>query len=162
MRLRPWTVPSRAGEPDWPESAAGGAGIWYPNGMGALPAEELRPEQIAEEATFLAAERTLFSVLSTGLSIAAGGALVTTLLGEDWPEWLQAVLSAVFLLVGYSMTLLGLRRYQGIVQIAKKRQSGSRKMMSLRMLSIGVGVLQVAIVLVVVFFILGTFAPASS
>ena len=121
----------------------------------------MTPEQIAEEATYLAAERTLFSVLSTGLSIAAGGALVTTLLGEDWPDWLQVALSAVFLLVGYSMTLMGLRRYQGIVRMARARQPGNRKMMSLRLLSLGVGLLQVAIVVVIVLFLIGAFGAAT-
>ena len=130
--------------------------------MGAQSVEELKPEQIAEEATYLAAERTLFSVLSTGLSIAAGGSLVTTLLGDAWPVWLQSLLTAVFLIVGYSMTLLGLRRYQGIVRIAKSRQGGKHKMMSLTVISVGVGVLQVAIVVVVVFFLLGAFSAAGS
>ena len=130
--------------------------------MGALPVEQLKPAQIAEEATYLAAERTLFSVLSTGLSIAAGGSLVTTLLGDAWPTWLQYLLTAVFLIVGYSMTLLGLRRYQGIVRIAKSRKGGNHGMMSLRVLSIGVGVLQVAIVVVVVFFLIGAFSATTS
>ncbi len=130
--------------------------------MGALPVEGLQPEQIAEEATYLAAERTLFSVLSTGLSIAGGGALVTTLLGEAWPRWLQAALTAVFLLVGYSMTLLGLRRYQGIVRLAERRKAGAPKMMSLRALSAGVLLLQAAIVVVVVLFLVGAFATATT
>ncbi len=129
--------------------------------MGALPVEGLTTEQIAEEATYLAAERTLFSVLSTGLSVAAGGALVTTLLGEAWPAWLQVALATVFLLVGYSMALMGLRRYQGIVRIAEARQPGKRKMMSLRLLSLGVGVLQAAIVLVVVLFLIDAFGGAT-
>ena len=145
-------LPGSAGEP---------LGVWYASAMDALPVEGMTPEQIAEEATYLAAERTLFSVLSTGLSIAAGGALVTTLLGEDWPDWLQVALSAVFLLVGYSMTLMGLRRYQGIVRVARSRQSSNRKMMSLRLLSLGVGLLQAAIVVVIVLFLIGAFGTAA-
>ena len=129
--------------------------------MGGLPVERLNPEHIAEEATYLAAERTLFSVLSTGLSIAGGGALVTTLLGDSWPMWLQSTLTAVFLLVGYSMTLLGLRRYQRIVRLAERRPADAPKMMSLRALSAGVVLLQMAIVVVVVMFLVSAFTTGS-
>jgi uncharacterized membrane protein YidH (DUF202 family) len=126
--------------------------------MDALPVEGLKSEHIVEEATFLAAERTLFSVMSTGLAIAAGGALVTTLLGDAWPDWVQVPLVAVFLLVGYSMTLLGLRRYQGIVRMARSRSSAAgRRMMSLRALSVGVVLLEAAIVVVIVLFLIGAF-----
>lgn len=119
--------------------------------------EGLKSEHIVEEATFLAAERTLFSVMSTGLAIAAGGALVTTLLGEAWPEWVQVPLVAVFLLVGYMMTLLGLRRYRGIVRMAEARPRAGGQMMSLRVLSVGVVLLEVAIVVVIVLFLIGEF-----
>ena len=130
--------------------------------MDAIPVEGLKSEHIVEEATFLAAERTLFSVMSTGLAIAAGGALVTTLLGDAWPEWVQVPLVAVFLLVGYSMTLLGLRRYQSVVQMARSRPKAGRRMMSLRALSVGVLLLEAAIVVVIVLFLIGAFQATTA
>jgi uncharacterized membrane protein YidH (DUF202 family) len=129
--------------------------------MDAVPVEGLKSEHIVEEATFLAAERTLFSVVSTGLAIAAGGALVTTLLGDAWPDWVKVPLAAVFLIVGYGMTLLGLRRYQGIVRMAQSRKGVAPRMMSLRLLSVGVILLEIAIVVVIVLFLVGAFDTAS-
>ena len=128
--------------------------------MDAIPVEGLKSEHIVEEATFLAAERTLFSVMSTGLAIAAGGALVTTLLGEAWPRWVQVPLAATFLLVGYSMTLMGLRRYQSVVRMARGRKGAAHRMMSLRLLSLGVILLEIAIVVVIVLFLVGAFQSA--
>lgn len=125
--------------------------------MGALPVEGMTADQIAEELNHLAAEQTLFTVLSTGLSIAAGGALVTTLLGETWPMWLRLVLTAVFLVVGYAMTLFGLRRYAGVVRTVAQRRGGGARMMSLRLLTLAVGLLEVAIIVVVGLFLIGAF-----
>jgi uncharacterized membrane protein YidH (DUF202 family) len=59
----------------------------------------------ALERTHMAAERTYFSVLHTGLAIAAAGTVVVAILGDSWPEWLIITMSAVFIAVGYSMTI---------------------------------------------------------
>ena len=130
--------------------------------MDPVPVERLKARELAEEATFLAAERTLFSVLSTGLAVAAGGALVTTLLGDDWPTWVQLPLVGVFLFVGYTMTLMGLRRYRGIVQMAESHGTSKRRMMSLQVLSVGIVLLEIAIVVVVVLFVVGAFQPSDT
>ena len=81
--------------------------------------------QLALERTYLAAERTLFAVLRTGLSIVAGGTVIVALLGEDWPEWVQGSLAGAFLVVGYALVFLGLRRYHGIAKHVK-HQGGQR------------------------------------
>jgi hypothetical protein len=56
----------------------------------------------------LAAERTVFAVMRSGLAIAGGGAVIVTLLGERWTEWLQIVLAAGFVVPGYMLMLDGL------------------------------------------------------
>ncbi len=53
-------------------------------------------DQLARLRTALAAERTVFAVMRSGLAIAGGGAVIVTLLGDRWPEWLQVILAAGF------------------------------------------------------------------
>ena len=43
-------------------------------------------DRLARLRTALAAERTVFSVIRTGLAIAGGGAVIVTLLGDRWPD----------------------------------------------------------------------------
>lgn len=117
----------------------------------------LSTTQLAELRTYLAAERTLFAILRTGLSIAAGGSLVITLLGDDWPKWVQAPLVAAFLIAGYSMALLGLRRYRSIVERAEQTRGTSLDMLSSRAMWMLTISLQVAITVVVVLFLVGAF-----
>lgn len=131
--------------------AAIAAHVRYTSRMSTDPPATPTSQHLAEERTYLAAERTLFAVLRTGLSIAGGGSLVITLLGDTWPSWVQVPLVATFLTVGYTMTLMGLARYRAIVTAARHRLTG-RRVMSLRLLTIGLVALQVAIVIVVVLF----------
>jgi uncharacterized membrane protein YidH (DUF202 family) len=42
-------------------------------------------DQLARLRTALAAERTVFAVMRSGLAIAGGGAVIVTLLGNRWP-----------------------------------------------------------------------------
>ena len=63
----------------------------------------------AYERTQMAATRTYFALLRTGLAIAAGGSLVTTILASGYPDWVIGLLSAVFIVVGYTI-IIGVRR----------------------------------------------------
>lgn len=121
--------------------------LWVATDQPSVP----HSEHLAEERTYLAAERTLFAALRTGLSIAGGGSLVITLLADSWPAWVRVPLVATFVVVGYSMTFMGLARYRAVVESARRRPSG-RHLMSLRALTAGLLALQVAILVVVLLF----------
>ena len=54
---------------------------------------ELDADGLGRLRTALAAERTIFSVIRTGMAIAGGGTIVISLLGSRWPAWLQALLA---------------------------------------------------------------------
>ena len=41
------------------------------------------------ERTHMAIERIYYSVLRTGLAIAAAGTIIVRILGEQWPDWLK-------------------------------------------------------------------------
>ena len=114
-------------------------------------------DDLARQRTFLAAERTLFAVLRTGLAIAAGGSVIISLLGESWPLWVQIPLAAAFLIVGYFMVLHGLRRYRGIAEHVQ-RQSGERmEIMPPRTMTVLTWVLEAAITVVIILFLIGAF-----
>ena len=114
-------------------------------------------DELARQRTFLAAERTLFAVLRTGLAIAAGGGVIISLLGESWPPWVQVPLAAAFMIVGYFMVLHGLRRYRGIAKHVS-RESGERlEIMPPRTMTALTWVLQAAITVVVILFLIGAF-----
>ena len=113
----------------------------------------------AIERTHMAAERTYYSVLRTGLAIAGAGTVVVAFLGESWPEWLNLVVAGVFIAVGYTMILVTLNNYQKIVnrlQIERKLN-----VMSPRMTILLTAILQVALVIVFALFLLGLFSESS-
>jgi uncharacterized membrane protein YidH (DUF202 family) len=114
--------------------------------------------QLAVERTFFAAERTLFAALRTGLSIAGGGSLVITLLGDAWPAWVQAPLVTTFLVVGYGITYLGLGRYRRAIDEVDRRHPGVGRSLPPSTLIVGLVVLQVAILAVVLLFLFEVFA----
>ena len=103
----------------------------------------------------MAAERTYFSVLRTGLAIAGAGTVVVAILGESWPEWLSLVMAGVFIAVGYTMIIVTLNNYQKIVQ----RLQIERKLnvMSPRLTIFLTAILQLALVIVLVMYIFGLF-----
>jgi uncharacterized membrane protein YidH (DUF202 family) len=103
----------------------------------------------------MAAERTYYAVLRTGLAIAAAGTVVVAILGESWPEWLSITLAAVFIAVGYTMIIVTLNNYQKIVnrlQIERKLN-----VMSPRLTIFLTVILQLGLVIVFALFILGLF-----
>ena len=113
----------------------------------------------ALERTHMAAERTYYSVLRTGLAIAAAGTVVVAILGESWPEWLSLVMAGVFIAVGYTMIIVTLNNYQKIVnrlQIERKLN-----VMSPRLTIFLTAILQFALVIVFALFILGLFSESS-
>ena len=113
----------------------------------------------ALERTHMAAERTYFSVLRTGLAIAGAGTVVVAILGESWPEWLSLVMAGVFMAVGYTMIIVTLNNYQKIVnrlQIERKLN-----VMSPRLMILLTAILQVGLVIVFALFILGLFSESN-
>jgi len=109
----------------------------------------------AIERTHMAAERTYFSVLRTGLAIAGAGTVVVAILGDSWPEWLSLVSAGIFIAVGYTMIIVTLNNYQKIVQ----RLQIERKLnvMSPRLTIFLTAILQLALVIVFVLYIFGLF-----
>ena len=104
----------------------------------------------------MAAERTNFSVLRTRLAISGAGAVIVAILGETWPEWLSLLVSAVFIVIGYTMIIVILNNYQKIVnrlQIERKLN-----VMSPRLTIFLTAILQLGLVIVFALFILGLFA----
>ena len=107
----------------------------------------------ALERTHMAAERTYFSVLRTGLAIAGAGTVIVAFMGDSWPEWLSLIVAGVFIAVGYTMIIVTLNNYQKIVQ----RLQIERKLnvMSPRMVILLTAILQITLVIVFVLFIFG-------
>ena len=110
---------------------------------------------LAAERTHLAAERTYFSVLRTGLAVAGAGTVIVSILGEHWPEWLNLLLSGVFIVVGYTMIIVMLNRYQQIVN--KLRIEHDLNVMSPRWAILLAMVLQVALAAVMALVLLSLF-----
>ena len=52
-----------------------------------------------------------FALLPTGMAIAGGGAKVTSVLANGWPEWVIALLSGIFILVGFIIMIASLQKY---------------------------------------------------
>ena len=109
----------------------------------------------AIERTHMAAERTYYSVLRTGLAIAGAGTVVVAILGESWPEWLSLIMAGIFIAVGYIMIIVTLNNYQKIVQRLQIEQK--LNVMSPRMMIFLTAILQLALVIVLVLFIFGLF-----
>ena len=112
----------------------------------------------AMERTHMAAERTYFAVLRTGLAIAAAGTVVVAILGENWPEWLIVLLAAVFIAVGYTMIIVTLDNYQKIVN--RLQIERELNVMSPKLTIFLTAILQFALVIVFVLFILGLFSDS--
>ena len=109
----------------------------------------------ALERTHMAAERTYFSVLRTGLAIAGAGTVVVAFLGESWPEWLSLIVAGVFIAVGYTMIIVTLNNYQKIVQRLQIEQK--LNVMSPRMVILLTAILQITLVVVFILFLFGLF-----
>ena len=109
----------------------------------------------ALERTHMAAERTYFSVLRTGLAIAGAGTVVVAFLGESWPEWLSLLVAGVFIAVGYTMIIVTLNNYQKIVQRLQIEQK--LNVMSPRMVILLTAILQITLVVVFILFVFGLF-----
>ena len=60
----------------------------------------------AAERTRMASTRTFMALLRTGLAIAGGGTLITALLVRNYPDWLVATLSGIFIIVGFPIMLV--------------------------------------------------------
>jgi uncharacterized membrane protein YidH (DUF202 family) len=103
----------------------------------------------------MAAERTFYSVLRTGLAIAGAGTVVVAFLGESWPEWLSLLMAGVFIAVGYTMIIVTLDNYQKIVQRLQIEQE--LNVMSPRLMIFLTAILQLALVIVFVLYIFGFF-----
>ena len=109
----------------------------------------------ALERTHMAAERTYFSVLRTGLAIAGAGTVIVAFMGNSWPEWLSLIVAGVFIAVGYTMIIVTLNNYQKIVQRLQIEQN--LNVMSPRMVIFLTAILQVTLVVVFILFVFGLF-----
>ena len=109
----------------------------------------------AIERTHMAAERTYFSVLRTGLVIAGAGTVVVAILGESWPEWLSLVIAGIFIAVGYTMIIVTLNNYQKIVQ--RLQIERNLNVMSPKMVIFLTAILQITLVVVFILFVFGLF-----
>jgi len=108
----------------------------------------------ALERTHMAATRTYFALLRTGIAIAGGGTLITTILGEGWPDWLVGLLAGLFIVVGFTIMIAGLQRY---IFIAKKLAGEDEfRIISPKLLVLLTAVLQIATVAVLILFLFGT------
>ena len=109
----------------------------------------------ALERTHMAAERTYFSVLRTGLAIAGAGTVIVAFMGNSWPEWLSLIVAGVFIAVGYTMIIVTLNNYQKIVQRLQIEQK--LNVMSPRLTIFLTMILQLALVIVLALYIFGLF-----
>ncbi len=109
----------------------------------------------ALERTHMAAERTYFSVLRTGLAIAGAGTVIVAFMGNSWPEWLSLIVAGVFIAVGYTMIIVTLNNYQKIVQRLQIEQN--LNVMSPRMVIFLTAILQITLVVVFILFVFGLF-----
>ena len=51
-----------------------------------------------------------------GVAIAGGGTAITTILAEGWPDWVIGLLATVFIVVGFTIMIVGLQRYHQMAQ----------------------------------------------
>ena len=108
---------------------------------------------LAVERTRMASERTLFSLIRTGFTIAGGGVLITNILaGDNWVTWLTALFSAIFVTVGFAFILVALHRYHQVV--AKIEKHDGIDPIPSRLISTLVVLLQLTFVFVLVVFFL--------
>ena len=107
--------------------------------------------------TALAAERTVFAVIRTGLAIAGGGAVIVTVLGDRWPPWLQALLAAGFVIPGYALMLDGMSRYRRVSRLAKESDPDHERLVSPMLMTSLVTVVQVVVTVVVLLLLFNVF-----
>ena len=114
-------------------------------------------DRLARLRTALAAERTVFSIIRTGLAIAGGGAVIVTLLGDRWPDWLQFVLAAGFVIPGYALMLDGLSRYRRVSGSVKKADPEHHRMVSPWLMTFLITVVQLVVTVVVLLLLFDVF-----
>jgi uncharacterized membrane protein YidH (DUF202 family) len=112
--------------------------------------------------TALAAERTIFAVIRTGLAIAGGGTVIISLLGGRWPAWLQALLAIGFIAPGYTLMLDGLSRYRRIDAEMRALDPGRHRIVSPGIMSTLIVIVQIVVVIVIILFVVDAFEPAGS
>lgn len=113
--------------------------------------------ELARQRTTLAAERTLYAVLRTGLAIAAGGPVIISVLGDEWPTWIKTLLAVAFLAIGYVLLLLGLSRYRALATAMKRQGAGEFEIISPGKMIFITVLVQVVLTVVVVLFLIGAF-----
>ena len=106
----------------------------------------------AFERTHMAATRTFFALLRTGLAIAGGGTLITTILADGYPDWLIGLLSSVFILVGFTITIGGLRRYHALAK--RLAVSDDFEAMPIQLISAMAALLLAATIIVLALYLL--------
>ena len=119
------------------------------------PKTPIDTARLALERTHMAAERTFLAVLRTGLAIAGAGTVIVAILGDSWPEWLSISLAAVFIVIGYSMIIITLEKYQRTFKRLKIEPELNA--MSPRYAVVLAVALQVALGIVLLLFLLGLF-----
>ena len=110
---------------------------------------------LALQRTHMAAERTFQATLRTGFAIAGAGTVIVTILGQNWPEWLSLLLAGVFIVVGYTMIIIMLERYQKTIN--NLRVDHDLDVMSPRYAIILTVILQVALAIVLGLVLLDLF-----
>jgi uncharacterized membrane protein YidH (DUF202 family) len=152
-------LPKPAPDPDGDVIVEDGASSEAPDGPAVTetPWAGADTDQLARLRTALAAERTVFAVVRSGLAIAGGGAVIVTLLGDRWPVWLQIVLAAGFVIPGYMLMLDGLSRYRRIAAMVKAVDPDHHRMVSPWLMTVLIGVVQVVTTVVAVLLIAGAF-----
>lgn len=118
---------------------------------------ETHKTSLAGQRTILAAERTILAALRTGLAVAGGGSLVITLLGDHWPSWLQTLLVALFLVLGYGLVQASLRRYSAVTDALERAGEHQLEVVSARTVTIAMWMVQGMLTIVVVLFLVGAF-----
>lgn len=71
----------------------------------------------AYQRTLMASTRTFYVLVRTGLAIAGGGALVASVLAGHWPSWVTWSLSAAFVIIGFTIILGALLRYDQVARM---------------------------------------------
>lgn len=105
--------------------------------------------------TYMAATRTLLALVRTGAAISGGGALVTKLLVSEWPRWVVVALSSGFVLLGYWMMWLALKRGRQMRARFGREQTEEGFLFPVREVTLMTVALQVLIATVVVLFLIG-------
>lgn len=107
------------------------------------------------ERTHLAASRTLLALIRTGSVIAGGGALATDLLVKTWPRWVVLVLSTGFILLGYWMMWVAVRKAKKLrARLTHDPQTDGFLVTHVQFVLMTV-ILQILIALVVVLYLFG-------